>query len=417
MNGPFDNALAQLSIALSKIPKAKSEKLLQLLSRPERVVTVSIPVKMDGGNWQIFEGYRVQYSSTLGPYKGGIRFHLQVNLEEIKALALWMTIKNAVVGLPFGGAKGGVVVDPKKLSKVELEKLSRGYARAIADVIGPYKDIPAPDVNTDAEVMGWMVDEYIKHAVKDKNTLKAAFTGKSIKDGGSEGREQATGLGGLYVLQSSNRSPLTPTVAVQGFGNVGYNTARFLSENGLRVVAISDSRGAIVAKQGSGHWLSGLDLDLVAKIKETKGSVSAFAHEDVEKISSEKLLELPIDILVPAALENVITKDNARRIQAKIILEMANGPTTPEADKILRRRGITVIPDVLANCGGVTVSYFEWLQNLRGEHWKLEEVNSKLKTKMQQATKDVLATAKKYKTDLRTGAFILSLERIYYALK
>ena len=433
MNGnPFTSALAQL---------AKAEKILntsiEVLKVPQREVHVNISVVMDDGSLKIFPGYRVQYNNARGSYKGGIRFHPNVDLSEVKALAFWMTMKCAVAGLPLGGSKGGVVVDPKELSVGELERLSRGYARAIADVIGPDKDVPAPDVNTNSTIMGWMVDEFIKVSMrqrvnvsaKDKEKLRATFTGKSIADGGSEGREEATGLGGLYVLlailgklrvsgsagQRVNKKPLT--VAVMGFGNVGYNMVKFLVDNGCSVVAVSDSKGGIYVPGGINPLLT---LACKKKNGYLAGCYCSGSVCDLSKgrpISQEKLLELPVDILIPAALENVITGENASKIKAKVILEMANGPTTPEADEVLAKRGITVIPDILANSGGVTVSAFEWEQNLKGEHWTKETVNNKLKVKMNRAVDAVWTAANEHKTTLRTAAFVVALERIMKSRK
>lgn len=385
-NNPFDNAIKQLDKAAKYLPASHK---IEILKQPQRILNVAIPVKMDDGSVQIFQGYRVQYNNARGPYKGGIRFHPQVSMDEVKALGFWMTMKCAVADLPLGGSKGGIIVDPKMLSTGELERLSRGYARAIADCIGPNKDVPAPDVNTTGQIMGWMVDEFMKARKSNDQTLRATFTGKRIEDGGSEGREEATGLGGLFVLQAILEKLGTIgklTAAVQGFGNVGSNVAKFLQEQGVTLVAWSNSKGGT-------HVLEN------------------------KSITNTELLELPVDILVPAALENVITKENANNIKAKIILEMANGPTTPEADEILYKKGVVVIPDILANSGGVTVSCFEWEQNLKGEHWSKEAVNKKLKTKMQMATDPIWDMAKKNKTDLRTAAFVVALERIMQAMK
>lgn len=414
---PFFNAVSQLR-------RVATPQILSLLSLPQRIIDVNVPLLLDDGSLKIFHGYRVQYNNWRGPYKGGIRFHPQVDLDEVKALALWMMIKCAVVDIPFGGGKGGVVVDPKKLSERELERLSRGYVRAIADVIGPELDVPAPDVNTNAKIMGWMVDEYMKGKHDEK--LRATFTGKAIKDGGSEGREEATGLGGVYVLQSVlKKLRFSPkTVAVQGFGNVGYNVTKFLVEAGLpagrqgfKVIAVSDSRGGI-------HVPDGVNPELTLECKKKNGYLAGCYCSgsvcDLSKgrpILQEALLELPVDILVPAALENVITKENASKIKAKIILEMANGPTTPDADEILQKRGVVVIPDVLANSGGVTVSGFEWEQNMKGEHWSKDEVNTKLKKSMEKATDAVWKASQRLNVTLRAAAFSVALERITNAQK
>lgn len=423
MNNPFETAMTQLSRAAAKLPKATAAKLLILLSQPQRILNVTIPVKMDDGSLKIFQGYRVQFNNARGPYKGGIRYHREVSLDEVKALSFWMAMKCAVADLPLGGSKGGIIVDPKKLSEKELERLSRGYIRAIWDCIGPDKDVPAPDVNTNGMIMGWMVDEYLKLkdaawglTAKEKKEYRSTFTGKLIKDGGSEGREEATGLGGLYVLKTIlKHHKLTGkrlTAAVQGFGNVGYNIAKFLTEAGITVVAVSDSKGGIYVPEG-------INIPLTLECKKKHGFLAGCYCTgsvcDLKKgktITNAQLLELPVDILVPSALENVLTGQNAKKIKAKVVLEMANGPTTPEADTILYRRGIPVIPDILSNSGGVSVSCFEWEQNLKGQHWTKKAVNRKLKTKMEKETTGVWLASKKYKTDLRTAAFIVALTRI-----
>ncbi len=428
---PFDNAMTQLEKAGKKLLSTSKNPLeilqkLEILKIPQRIINVSIPVKMDDGSVKIYQGYRVQYNNARGPYKGGIRFHPDVSLDEVKALSFWMAMKCAVADLPLGGGKGGVIVDPKNLSVGELERLSRGYVRAIADVIGPDLDVPAPDVNTTGQIMGWMTEEYIsyksqvpssksqKMSKQETDRLRGTFTGKLITDGGSQGREEATGLGGLFVLQTifKKLKGKHATAAVQGFGNVGYNMAKFLVENGFTVVAVSDSRGGIYVPSGINPALT---LDCKRKNGFLAGCYCSGTVCDLNKgktVTNEELLELPVDILVPAALENVITKQNASRIKAKVILEMANGPTTPEADDMLFSRGVSVIPDILANSGGVTVSAFEWEQNLKGEHWSKEDVNRKLKKKMEISAGEVWETSKQYKTDMRTGAFIQALGKI-----
>lgn len=436
---PFENAMKQLEKAAELLRKqpafggdAANAHKLEALKAPQRIVNVTLPVQMDDGSQRIFQGYRVQYNNARGPYKGGIRYHHAVSLDEVKALSFWMAMKCAVADLPLGGGKGGVVVDPKTLSQGELERLSRAYARAIADVIGPETDVPAPDVNTNSVIMGWMVEEFVKIQKKkaglyggtisqsDEITFKSTFTGKAIADGGSEGREEATGLGGLFVLQAMLKKLGLPgqlTAAVQGFGNVGYNIVKFLSDAGVRVVAVSDSKGGIYVSEGINPALT---LECKKKSGYLAGCYCSGSVCDVNKgkqITNEELLELPVDILVPAALENAITVDNAGRIQAKVVLEMANGPTTPEADAILFKRGIPVIPDILSNSGGVTVSAFEWEQNLRKEHWTKEQVNEKLATKMADAATAVWDASVQYKTDLRTAAFVVALERILKAMK
>ncbi|MBI2599529.1 Glu/Leu/Phe/Val dehydrogenase [Candidatus Daviesbacteria bacterium] len=407
----FDSALTQLKTSAKyiKLP----EGLLERLQQPERTLQVNFPLRKDSGKIEIMKGYRVQYNNTLGPYKGGLRFHPKVEMDEVKSLAFWMMIKNAVVNVPFGGGKGGIEVDPKKLSEKELENLSRGFAKVLAPNIGPDVDVPAPDVNTNARIMNWMVDEYIriqssKVKVKsEKAKLKAVMTGKSIQNGGSEGREEATGLGGFYVLQSLvkklNLNNKHLTIAVQGFGNVGAHIARLTFENEFKVVAVSDSKGGM-------YYEGGLDIKQVTEAKRKGGRISDLKVG--KGISNERLLELPVDILIPAALENVITKDNVRKIKAKIVFEMANGPVTAQADQILNKRGITVVPDVLANSGGVTVSYFEWLQNMTNKKWSLEKVNSQLKEKMETAFASVWQIAQEKRVNLRIAAYILALKTI-----
>lgn len=434
---PFQNALSQFKKAtdlllshVSDADKSQLSEKLELLKTPDKIIEVKIQVPNKRGEVESYTGYRVQHNNALGPYKGGIRFHPQVTLEEVKALAFWMTIKCAVAGVPFGGGKGGVIVDPKKLSKIELETLSRGYVQQIFDSIGPHLDVPAPDVNTNAQVMEWMVDEYRKNLKSQSSSIKsnemlATFTGKPIDKGGSEGREEATGKGGLYVLLAALKkissqlavgSTQKMTVAIQGFGNVGYHMAKFLFESGFKIVAVSDSKGGI-------HVPDGLNPDLTLECKNKNGFLagcycvgSVCDLNKGKQISNEELLELPVDILIPSALENQITGENAQKINAKIILEMANGPTSPEADEILHKKGITVIPDVLANSGGVTVSYFEWKQNLLGEHWSKEQVNQELKKYMEKAFEIVWETSKKYHTDLRKGAFVSAIDKLLSAL-
>lgn len=412
---PFASAMTQLDKA-AKILK----KNVDVLRQPQREVHVTIPVTMDNGTKKIFQGYRVQYNNARGPYKGGIRYHHNVSLDEVKALSFWMAMKCAVADLPLGGAKGGIIVDPKTLSVSELERLTRGFGAAISDVIGSNKDVPAPDVNTNGKIMKWLLDEYLKTVpTKDRKKERATYTGKFIADGGSEGREEATGLGGLYVLQAMLKKighRGQGTVAVQGFGNVGYNMAKFLHENGFNVVAVSDSKGGIYVPNGINPELT---LDCKKKNGYLAGCYCSGSVCDLNKgkqITNEALLELPVDILVPSALENVLTKKNANRIKAKVILEMANGPTAPEADTILYKRGIPVIPDILSNSGGVTVSAFEWQQNLKGERWTKKDVNAKLKAKMEKAAGAVWDASVKHKTDLRTAAFVVALERILKAM-
>ncbi|MFZ5932995.1 MAG: Glu/Leu/Phe/Val family dehydrogenase [Patescibacteria group bacterium] len=414
---PWQRALAQLKGAAQKI--GLSPLLLSRLSNPDRVVEVSLALKLDNGAVKTFQGYRVQHNNIRGPYKGGLRYHLQVNMDEVKALAFWMTIKNAVIDVPFGGAKGGITVDPKILSEKELKTLTKLFTRRLSDIIGPDKDVPAPDVNTNPKIMGWVVDEY-KKVAGDKS--RAVVTGKPLSKGGSQGREEATGFGGvvslLTALKKLGKTPKGMTVAIQGFGNVGSFLAKFLVKEGFKVVALSDSQGGIYIPNGIP------DIDEVERCKRETGllagcycvgSVCDLKNRERlggKEISSSNILELPVDIVVPAALENVITPKNAAKIKAKIVLEMANGPTTIEADKILGRKGTIVIPDVLANSGGVAVSYFEWYQNLKNQVWDKDEVLAKLKTKMLKTTDLVFNTAKKYKSSLREAAYIVALKRI-----
>lgn len=410
MINPFVSAMQQLEIAAQKLKL--NPNITVRLANPDKILRVYIPLTMDNGKVKVFEGFRVQYNKARGPYKGGIRYHPQVNMDEVKSLAFWMMIKCAVVNIPFGGGKGGIAVDPKTLSAGELERLTRAYTQKIFDFIGPQKDVPAPDVNTNPKIMAWIVDEYSKLS---NSWTPAVVTGKPLELGGSKGRESATGRGGVMVLlealQKLGKKPKNTTVAVQGFGNVGYYTAKFLYEEGFKLVAVSDSKGGIYAKNG----ISPDELFICKKEKGVvagcylRGSVTNGKGAD---INNEEILELPVDVIVPSALENQITKENAHKIKAKIVFEMANGPTTPEADKILEKRKITVLPDVLTNAGGVTVSYFEWAQNLSGYYWSEEEVVEKLKKIMVSSYKEVEKLSKSENTTLRTAAFMLAISRI-----
>ena len=400
MQNLFQNGMTQLD----KVAKIKDfgDEFITRLRQPDRDIRISIPIKMDDGSMKVFEGYRVQYNNTLGPYKGGIRYHPDTEINEVKALAFWMTLKCAVAGIPMGGGKGGITVDPKELSKVELERLSRGWVQKLADILGPKKDVPAPDVNTTPEIMAWMSDEYAKITGDETG---ATFTGKPLDKGGSAGRGPATGLGGFYVFNSLREQiglPEKCKVAVQGFGNVGLNAAQIFIENGHSVIAISDSKGGIYNENG-------FDIEKLAEHKKKTGSLADF--EGGKNLTNEELLETECDLLIPAAFENVINDTNADKVRAKAILELANGPITPEADEILFNK-VPIIPDVLANSGGVTVSYFEWDQNLKGEHWSEKEVFDKLRPILEDSAKKILAKAKESNTDLRRGAFILALERI-----
>lgn len=401
MKSPFENAMEQLQ----KVTAIKrfDEEFISRLHTPDRNINISIPVKMDDNSIKVFEGYRVEYNNALGPYKGGIRYHKDTEINEVKALAFWMSIKCAVAGIPMGGGKGGITVNPKNLSKGELERLSRGWVRRLVDILGPKKDVPAPDVNTTPEIMDWMADEYEK-ITGDKT--RATFTGKPVEKGGSEGRGPATGLGGFYVFDSLRAQlglPEKCNVVIQGFGNVGLNAAEIFVNHGHKVIAISDSKGGVCDANG-------LDLIGLQAYKKSTGSLLGFPG--TKDVSNKELLEIACDVLVPAAFENQITNENAKNIKAKAILELANGPTTPDADEILFSKNIPVIPDVLANSGGVTVSYFEWDQNLKGEHWSEKEVFEKLLPMMNDAAQKTYQKAKENNTDLRRGAFILALERI-----
>lgn len=386
-----------------------SEDARKILSSPKETLSFSIPLRMDSGKLEVFQGYRVHYNDARGPYKGGIRYHPEVSLDEVTALAFWMAFKCAVADIPYGGAKGGIGVDPKKLSRAELERLSRGYIRGIHKFIGIDIDIPAPDVYTNAEIMGWMADEYSQIAGKH---VPGVITGKPVSVGGSLGRDDATARGGFIVMAELAKilkmEPKKTTVAVQGFGNAGYNLARLMHADGYKVVAVSDSRGGIYNKNG-------LDVEAVIKHKEKTESVHNFAG--AKNITNEELLEVECDILAPSALENQITKDNAAKIKAKVVIEIANGPTTPEADEILAKRNILVVPDILANAGGVTVSYFEWVQNREGYYWELSEIHEKLAKKMISAFRRIYEIAEREKIDMRTAAYILGLERIVKAIE
>ena len=392
-----------------------------VLSNPKRIIEFNFPVKMDDGGVRIFTGFRVQHNDLAGPYKGGIRYHQDVDMEEVKALATLMTLKCSVVAIPLGGGKGGVIVNPKELSKNELERLTRKYTEYMTPFIGPKVDVPAPDVNTDPQIMAWIVDEYSK--LRQQNVL-GVVTGKPLAVGGSEGRGEATAQGGIYVAEeffkAQNVTPKGMRVVVQGFGNAGYHVASFLNEMGFLLIAASDSKGGIYCEKGI-HPAKALAC------KTEKGSIQECYVSDIhyepaqgsvcEKISNEALLETDCDILVLAALENQVTEKNAHKIKARYILELANGPITPSADEILEKRGITVIPDILANAGGVTVSYFELVQNEMNYYWTAQEIQERLKPIMQRATHTVMAVAKKFNCSLRMGAFISALSRLDSMLK
>lgn len=405
---PFEVAQKQLDICAEKLKL--NPEVHAFLREPMRIMQVSIPVRMDNGKVKTFQGFRVQYNDARGPTKGGIRFHPEETIDTVKALAAWMTWKCAIVDIPYGGGKGGIICNPKEMSEGELERLSRGYIRAINYFIGPEKDIPAPDVYTTPQIMAWMMDEYSK--LKGYN-VPGMITGKPIQLGGSLGRGDATARGGMYALKEAakhlNIDLKKATVTVQGYGNAGQFAAQLVTEMfGLKVVAVSDSKGGIYNEKG---------LDWKAVLEHKKKTESVTGFKGTKEITNEELLELNVDILIPAALENVITEKNAAQIKAKIILELANGPTTPEADKILHRNKIFVIPDFLANAGGVTVSYFEWVQNLYGYYWTEKEVHEKLEAKMVKAFRDVIEMAEKYKVDNRTAAYMVSVNRVAEAMK
>lgn len=401
---------------MAKIPLNQAIKAMQLdpgaaaiIAVPERTLEVSIPLKMDDGSTKVFTGYRSQHSTVLGPAKGGVRYHQNVSLDEVKTLAFWMTCKCAVAGLPYGGGKGGIIVDPNTLSKRELEALTRAYIDRIAMIIGEKKDIPAPDMNTNAQIMGWMMDEYSKIT----GQFEPGFiTGKAICVGGSLGRTAATGRGvvtaALEALKLKGIAPQDATAAVQGFGNVGSWTAKLFNEEGVKVVAVSDVKGAI-------YNADGLDCNDVEKFAQANGSVVGYPGAKV--ITNAELLALEVTILSPCAMELQITKDNAANVKAQIVAEGANGPTTPEADEILSAKGVFVVPDILANGGGVTVSYFEWVQNLYRYFWSEEEVVEKQIVMMRNAFKNVYAAAEKYSVNMRVAAYIVALSSLDEAMK
>ncbi len=392
-------------------------EVIDALRQPKSTHSAALPVRMDDGRTQYFQAYRCRYNDAIGPAKGGIRYHPGVTLEEVQALALWMTIKCSVVGLPYGGGKGGVIVDPKKLSRLELERLSRAYMRAMADFVGPDVDIPAPDVYTNARIMGWMADEY--QAIK-RVKAPGVITGKPVELGGSLGRDEATGRGAFVVIQAyAQRKGLDPadtTVAVQGFGNAGYHVARLLQGAGYRVVAVSDSKGGIYSAKG-------FDVDSLHHTKQESRQLKGVYCEggicelvDHQKISNEELLELDVDILIPAALEGVITAKNVDRIKARAIAEVANGPLESAADEPLHQRGVEVLPDVLTNAGGVTVSYFEWVQTRQGYPWTLDEVRGRLADVMNAAFDAIWAYREENGVSLRAAAYAVSLKRIANAI-
>ncbi len=378
--------------------------LAQVLRAPKRQMVVSVPTKMDDGSLKVFEGYRVQHNIARGPAKGGIRYHPNVSLDEVKALAAWMAWKTAVMNLPFGGGKGGVICDPRKMSKGELERMTRRFVSEILPIIGPDRDIPAPDVYTDEQTMAWVMDTY---SMTIGATSLGVVTGKPVSLGGSEGRHEATARGCLFVTQEACRvlrkQLKRATVAVQGFGNAGSIAARLFADAGAKIIAVSDSKGGI-------HNPRGIDPIKAIRFKEKSGSVVGLAG--TSKISNQDILELKCDILIPAALENVITSENAGNIKARIIAEAANGPITPMADDILTRKGVFILPDILANAGGVTVSYFEWVQDLQNFFWEEDQVNAKLEAMMKRAFSEVYETSRRHKVNMRVAAYILAIGRV-----
>jgi glutamate dehydrogenase (NAD(P)+) len=399
---PFEEMMSRFDFAAKQLDLEPG--LYKILRHPEKQIIVSVPVQRDNGEVDVYTGYRVLYNTSRGPAKGGIRFDLQVTLDEVKALAAWMTWKCAVVNIPFGGSKGGVICDPSTMSNAELEKLTRRYTSAIIETLGPDSDVPAPDVNTNERVMAWVMDTYSMHK---RHTVTAVVTGKPIEMGGSLGRREAKGRGCTVVTKEALKQlkmPIKGTrVAVQGFGNVGSIAAQLMAQEGMTIVAVSD-------KSGGTYNPKGLDLPDVLKHVQAKKLLNAY--KNAEHITNDQLLTLDCDVLVPAALENVIDDENARQIKARIICEGANGPTTAAADKILNEKGIFVIPDILANAGGVTVSYFEWVQDRGGYFWDEETVNQRLERIMVRSFDEVTAMAQRHKLDNRIGAYMLAIDRV-----
>lgn len=405
--------IAQLQIRKACDALGESDELYYLLSEPQRTLEVSIPVKMDNGTTKVFIGYRVQHNDALGPTKGGIRFHPDVTKDDVKALATWMTFKCLVVGLPYGGVKGGVIVDPKTLSIGELERLSRGYAKLITPIIGEKRDIPAPDVNTDGQVMAWMVDEYSQLRGVGQ-TLLAAFTGKPVEFGGCIGRKEATGYGVALMakeaMKTKKRDIKNARVAVQGFGNVGSYAAKYMQAMGAKLVAISDSTCSISNENG-------LDICQAMAYAAKNGSLEGYDEKEAIVAEREAIFGVSCDVFAPCALENAITSENVYQIQADIIVEGANGPTTPEAERILLNKGVLIIPDILANAGGVTVSYLEWVQNLYHYYWQFEEVQEKQELKMKEAFKSIYELMKENNVDMRQAAYMIAIKKLAKPLR
>ena len=405
---PFEIARKQVKTACDRLNADPA--VYEILKSPQRVLEVTFPVKLDDGTVKTFTGDRSQHNNAVGPYKGGVRFHPHVNLDEVKALSIWMTIKCCVAGIPYGGGKGGITLDPRDYSEAELERISRAYSEAISPLIGEKIDIPAPDVNTNGKIMSWMVDAY-ENVVK--KSAPGVFTGKPVEFGGSLARTEATGYGvnfaAVQALEKLGKDVKGATYAIQGFGNVGYHTGYYAHQSGAKVVAVSTVDVAIYNENG-------LDMEALFKEFQEKGFITNEAGYGKE-ISNAELLALDVDVLAPCALENQLTSENAGKVRAKIVVEGANGPTTPEADAILRQNGVLVVPDILANCGGVVVSYFEWVQNLQGYYWEFDEVQEKETVVLRRAFRDIWNLAQEYDVDLRTASYMMSIRRVEKAMK
>ena len=405
---PFEIARKQVKTACDRLNADPA--VYEILKSPQRVLEVTFPVKLDNGTVKTFTGYRSQHNNAVGPYKGGVRFHPNVNLDEVKALSIWMTIKCCVAGIPYGGGKGGITLDPRDYSEAELERIARAYSEAISPLIGEKIDIPAPDVNTNGKIMSWMVDAY-ENVVK--KSAPGVFTGKPVEFGGSLARTEATGYGvnfaAVQALEKLGKNVKGATYAIQGFGNVGYHTGYYAHQSGAKVVAVSTVDVGIYNENG-------LDMEALFKEFQEKGFITNEAGYGKE-ISNAELLALDVDVLAPCALENQLTSENAGKVCAKIVVEGANGPTTPEADAILRQNGVLVVPDILANCGGVVVSYFEWVQNLQGYYWEFDEVQEKETVVLRRAFRDIWNLAQEYDVDLRTASYMMSIRRVEKAMK
>lgn len=405
---PFEIARKQVKTACDRLKTDPA--VYEILKSPTCVLEVNFPVKLDDGTVKTFTGYRSQHNNAVGPYKGGVRFHPGVNLDEVKALSIWMTIKCCVAGIPYGGGKGGITLDPRDYSEAELERIARAYSEAISPLIGEKIDIPAPDVNTNGKIMSWMVDAY-ENVVK--HSAPGVFTGKPVEFGGSLARTEATGYGvnlaAVQALEKLGKDVKGATYAIQGFGNVGYHTGYYAHQSGAKVVAVSTVDVAIYNENG-------LDMEALFKEFQEKGFITNEAGYGKE-ITNAELLALDVDVLAPCALENQLTSENAGKVRAKIVVEGANGPTTPEADVILRQNGVLVVPDILANCGGVVVSYFEWVQNLQGYYWEFDEVQEKETVVLRRAFRDIWNLAQEYDVDLRTASYMMSIHRVEKAMK